>query len=78
MRVIGVAVLSALSLSGCSSGVAEYAGQPGAQAAYDKCWEKAYALPITQQAGSSPFLVAAMEGDYVDQCMRAAGFRPGS
>lgn len=65
-------VLLGLLLCGCAT--TTYHG-PGAQQALNDCEVQADMLPVTQQALTNPFFVAAYQEDFVDRCMRAKGYQ---
>lgn len=68
-------VSSVFAVAGCASTPDDYAGQPGAATALAQCQEKSDTLPVTQQAATNPFFVAAMQQQYVNDCMAAKGYR---
>lgn len=64
-------VLLVLLLCGCAT--SHWVG-PGARQAYADCQLKADALPVTNQALTNPFFVAAYQEDFIDRCMKAQGY----
>lgn len=64
-----------LILAGCASGPEDYAGQPGAGAALAQCRVQADAIPATTNVTANPFGAAAMQQQYMNDCMAAKGFR---
>jgi hypothetical protein len=72
----GVTLAAVTALQGCAVNTDDFAGQPGAAAALAKCRLEAYQLPITANPAASPFTVAAMQNQYLLDCMKAAGYQP--
>lgn len=62
------------TLGGCASDEARYGNSPAAQAALAKCRLQADGLPVTQNEATNPFFVAAMQQQYMNDCMKAAGW----
>lgn len=80
MRQI-ITILICGLLAACASVAPEdFYGPPGfALATRDhtlaQCWANANFLPATAMATTNPFFVAAVQQDYVVQCMAASGYR---
>lgn len=69
------AVLGFLILGGCAATPDDYAGQPGAQQALAKCRVQAGALPSNTNAAANPLMAGAMQQQYLNDCMKAAGYQ---
>lgn len=70
------AVLTALLLSGCATAEADWSGGPPeavAQGLAD-CRAASNMSPAMANATANPFGAAAMQQQYVADCMRAKGF----
>lgn len=74
MRHLFVVCVLALCAAGCAT--ASYSG-PGAGQALSECQLQADMLPITNQALTNPFFVAAYQQDFINQCMQAKGYQAG-
>lgn len=64
-----------LILAACAAQPEDYAGQPGAGQALSKCRQQAMMLPSNTNAQANPMFAAAMQEQYVTDCMKAAGYR---
>jgi uncharacterized lipoprotein YajG len=69
-----ILVISVL-LAGCAATPEDYAGQRGADQALAKCRAQSNMSPAMANAQANPLFAAAMQQQYVNDCMKAAGYR---
>ena len=69
---MGLLVLVGVLLCGCAADISDYSGQPGARAALAQCRVQAGGSATTD---ADPFSVVAQQQQYINDCMKAKGFR---
>ena len=65
-------LLAGVVLSGCAADISDYSGQPGARAALAQCRVQAGGAASKD---ADPFAVVAQQQQYINDCMKAKGFR---
>lgn len=68
-------IVALIMLAGCAPDESNYAGQPGGSQALAGCRAQSWQIgAAAANPGSNAFLVAAMQAQFIGDCMRARGY----